>query len=100
RKAILAYQTTHGLQPTGVVDAEMWTALNADQAPALVRYTIAPQDVAGPFYTIPKDMMEKAKVPAMTYESPLEGMSETFHINPELLVQLNMGKDFGKAGEQ
>jgi lipoprotein-anchoring transpeptidase ErfK/SrfK len=100
RKAIVAYQTAHGLRPTGVVDVETWTALNTDQGPALTIYTIAPQDIAGPFYAIPKDMMEKAKVPAMTYESPLEGMSETFHINPELLVQLNPGKDFGRAGEQ
>jgi len=36
----------------------------------------------------------------MTYQSSIEGMSETFHVNPQLLVQLNVGKDFGRAGKQ
>jgi lipoprotein-anchoring transpeptidase ErfK/SrfK len=100
RKAITAYQTAHGLPVTGIVDEPTWAALNTDQGPALITYTIAPTDIQGPFYKIPKDMMEKAQVSAMTYESSLEGMSETFHIKPTLLIQLNVGKDFGKAGEQ
>jgi len=100
RKAILAYQKAHSLQPTGIVDPPTWTALNADQGPALVIYTIAPQDVAGPFAKIPKDMEAKADLPALNYESPLEGMAETFHSSPKLLEELNPGKDFSKAGEQ
>ena len=33
-------------------------------------------DVAGPFVKLPKDMMEKAALPALGYESALEGLSD------------------------
>ncbi len=45
-------------------------------------------------------MQEKAKLKALNYESPIEGMAETFHSSPKLLEALNPGKDFTKAGEQ
>src|SRR5438093_8024691 len=83
RKAVIAYQKAHGLRPNGLIDLPTWTALNADLGPALTTYTIAPTDVVGPFFQIPQDMVEKSKIPVMTYESSMEGMSETFHINPQ-----------------
>jgi lipoprotein-anchoring transpeptidase ErfK/SrfK len=45
-------------------------------------------------------MMEKAKLPALGYESPLEALGEKFHASPKLLQQLNPGKDFATAGQQ
>jgi hypothetical protein len=36
-------------------------------------------------------MLAKAKLKALNYESPLEGMAETFHSNPRLLEALNPG---------
>jgi lipoprotein-anchoring transpeptidase ErfK/SrfK len=101
QKAIAAFQKAHSLEPSGIVDAPTWNALNADKGPALVPYTIAPQDVAGPFEPkIPENMLAKAELPALSYTSPLEGMAETFHCSPKLLEALNPGKDFTKAGEQ
>lgn len=101
QKAIVAFQRAHNIEPSGIVDAPTWNALNADKGPALVPYTIAQQDVAGPFEPkIPEDMVAKAELPALTYTSPIEGMSETFHSSPKLLEALNPGKDFTKAGEQ
>jgi lipoprotein-anchoring transpeptidase ErfK/SrfK len=74
-------------------------ALDADGAPALVAYTIAPADVAGPFTRIPADMEEKAKLPALGYASALEALGEKFHCKPDFLKRLNPGAAF-RAGEQ
>jgi lipoprotein-anchoring transpeptidase ErfK/SrfK len=100
RKAVIAYQSTHGLVLNGTVDAATWTALNSDKGPALIAYTIAPQDVAGPFYEIPEKMEDKAKLDALGWTSALEAISETFHVNPKLLQQLNPTADFKTAGQQ
>lgn len=100
RKAIAGYQASNGLVVTGTVDKNTWSALDRDGAPALAPYTITADDVAGPFAPIPQDMMEKAKLPTLGYESPLEALGEKFHASPKLLQQLNPGKDFATAGQQ
>ncbi len=99
-KAVAGFQRAHGVQPTGVVDPGTWKLLNADTAPVLVRYAIRPEDIAGPFEKVPEDMMEKAKLPALRYASPLEGISEKFHSSPKLLTRLNPGETFDKADEE
>jgi lipoprotein-anchoring transpeptidase ErfK/SrfK len=73
-------------------------ALDQDSAPAVVAYTIAPADVAGPFVRVPVDMEEKAKLPALGYGSALEALGEKFHSKPDLLKRLNPGAAF-RAGE-
>jgi lipoprotein-anchoring transpeptidase ErfK/SrfK len=99
QNTVAAYQKSHGLKGTGSVGPETWQALNADSAPAVQQYTIAPEDVAGPFQKIPTDMMEQSKLPALGYESPLDGLSEKFHCAPKLLTMWNRGKSFDKEGE-
>jgi lipoprotein-anchoring transpeptidase ErfK/SrfK len=99
-KAVRAFQTAHGLQAGGGVHAGTWKALNAGGGPALAPYTIALEDVTGPFQKIPDDMMEKAKLPAMNYRSPLEGLAEKFHASPKLLQALNPGASFEQPGAQ
>ncbi len=91
RKTIAAYQASHDLTASGVLDAASWAALNLDTAPVLMRYTITAADVAGPFVQLPKDMMEKAALPSLGYESALEGLAEKFHSSPKLLELLNPG---------
>ena len=100
RGAIADFQTAHGLEAGGIVAQETWRILNADTAPALVRVTITPEDVAGPFIPVPEDMMEKAKLPALSYRSPLEGLAEKYHSSPALLKKLNPGSGFDSAGEE
>jgi lipoprotein-anchoring transpeptidase ErfK/SrfK len=100
RGAIADFQGTRGLAGSGVVNEETWKALNADTAPALVRVRIAPEDVAGPFTPIPEDMMEKAKLPALSYSSPLEGIAEKYHVSPATLQALNPGAGFDRAQEE
>jgi hypothetical protein len=53
-------------------------------------YTLAQEDVAGPFGPLPADVMEQAKY--LGYESPLAGLTERFHSSPEPLQALNPGK--------
>jgi lipoprotein-anchoring transpeptidase ErfK/SrfK len=99
-KAVKAYQNARSLPQSGTVDAATWAALNADQAPALVPYTISEQDVAGPFVTVPPDLMAQAKLAALSYQSPQELLGEKFHANPKLLQALNKGEALATAGEQ
>jgi len=100
RQAIVGYQKKTGLAASGKLDAATWSALNADSADAVISYTIAEADVAGPFQPVPEDMAEKATLPALGYASAAEGLAEKFHASPALLARLNPGKDFGRAGEQ
>jgi len=73
-------------------------ALDQDAAPALMSYTVAPADVAGPFVRVPEDMEEKAKLPALGYASAIEALGEKFHSKPDLLKRLNPRAAF-RAGE-
>jgi lipoprotein-anchoring transpeptidase ErfK/SrfK len=100
QKAIAAFQGGNGLDATGSIDGPTWSALNRDSAPVLTRYRIADADVAGPFVSIPADMMEKSKLPALGFASPAEALGEKFHASPKLLQQLNPGRDFSRAGEE
>lgn len=97
-RALRAFQGTHGLPTTGTLDAATAAALGPDVAP-LVPYTITDADVAGPFLATPPDMMERAKLPASAYASPLEALAERAHASPALLVALNPGKRFAQVGE-
>ena len=62
---------------------------DASVAP-LVTYKITEEDAAGPFTpSIPEDMMEKAKLPALGYRNVAEALGEKFHASPALLKALN-----------
>ncbi len=99
--AIRNYQQAHGLDVTGKVGADMWKELNADGAPALFSYTIAPEDVAGPFDNHPRsNMMEMANLKSLPYGSPVDELAERFHSSQQLLRKLNPGKSFEAAGTQ
>jgi lipoprotein-anchoring transpeptidase ErfK/SrfK len=99
-KTVLAFQRDRELPAEGTVGPGTWGLLNADTAPALMTYTIAQEDVAGPFGTAPRGAMGQAKLKHLGYESPLAGLAEKFHSSTGLLRALNPGKDFGSAGGQ
>ena len=100
RRAIAAFQRVRDLPETGEVDAVTWAALNGDTAPALVPYVVTAQDVAGPFTPVPRKMMEKANLEALSYSSLLEELGEKFHVAPALLVELNLGRSIANAGDE
>ena len=60
----------------------------------LTRYRITAEDAAGPFVTVPSDMMEKASLPYLGYTSLLEEIAERFHTTPPFLRQLNPDTGF------
>ena len=79
----------------------VWLELEADPAPTLVDYAVSAEDLAGPFVKrIPADMMEKAKLVALSYTSALEGLGEKFHCSQRLLRTLNPRATFTRAGER
>ena len=92
-----------GFSP-GAIDGRMGTntrrAIDAyrhsnqtDPAPSpepLIAYTISEADVSGPFAErIPEDMMKKADLPALLYQSPIELLAERYHASQALLKRLN-----------
>lgn len=79
-KALAAYLQVHATMPV----AE--TTLEA--------YVITEADVAGPFVTIPADMMAKVALKSLGYASLLEALGERFHAAPSLLAGLNRGVRF------
>src|ERR1700694_5654878 len=42
RVAIFGYQAARMINPTGIIDQDTWQSLDADNAPAVVPYTITP----------------------------------------------------------
>jgi lipoprotein-anchoring transpeptidase ErfK/SrfK len=101
RKALRVYRAAHGLREAADFGPRTLRALEGkDPVPTLIPYTVTEDDVRGPFVTIPPDLMEQAKLPAMGYQSPEEALGEKFHINPNLLKRLNKGKDLSSPGAE
>jgi lipoprotein-anchoring transpeptidase ErfK/SrfK len=96
--AVAAFNAARKLPGGKVVTAKTWDALNATAGPAIVPYTLNTADVAGPFTPIPEEMTDKAKLPALFFESVAEELGERFHISPILLAALNPRADLSKAG--
>jgi lipoprotein-anchoring transpeptidase ErfK/SrfK len=93
RQALAAFQRANGLPDTGKADPATLEAL-ARVAPGdtVVSYQVTAGDLAGPFIdAIPEDMLERAKLPAMSYTSPLEQISERVHASRALIESLNPG---------
>jgi lipoprotein-anchoring transpeptidase ErfK/SrfK len=98
--AVKGYQESHGLKPTGTIDAEMWRLLDSDAGPLLLTYAITAADEKGPFLPLPAEVQEKAKLKWLGFETPEEGLGERFHSSPKLLAELNPGKKLDTVGER
>ena len=94
RRALEAFQRSRGITASGELDEATWDTLNADAAPVLVAYAITAADVAGPFRELPEDMMDKAGLDALGFETVEEAMGEKFHASPALLRRLNPDASF------
>ncbi len=102
KHAIMAYDQAHGLQPSGGLDEATWKSLtSADGAPVLKTYTITQADAAGPFSpAVGEDFVKMSKVQSLGYTSPLQMLSQRFHMDEQFLQVLNPGADLSKAGTQ
>ena len=98
RRAVAAFQAAHGLAVTGRIDADTWNALQGD-APPFATYRITAADAAGPWVRVPADMMQRAQLPALGYESLPEMLGERFHMSPRLLRELNHGRPLAAEAE-
>jgi lipoprotein-anchoring transpeptidase ErfK/SrfK len=98
RGAVAAFNRARKIDDGARIGAATWKALNRDAAPAVISYTLTAQDLAGPFIVIPEEMAEKAKLPALGYESVVEALGERFHVSPALLAILNPKQKFNRAG--
>jgi peptidoglycan hydrolase-like protein with peptidoglycan-binding domain len=78
RAALRGFQAAYKLPISDVLTPDAWAVLNRDTAPILTTYAILEEDVAGPFLPIPEDMMEKAKLRVLGYNSALELLSKNF----------------------
>jgi lipoprotein-anchoring transpeptidase ErfK/SrfK len=106
RRAVAAFARARVTSRKGLDEVEwqaqaVWHALEADPAPTLVEYIVTEEDLAGPFVKrIPADMMDQAKLAALSYTSLAEALGERFHSSPRLLRKLNPGATFNRAGER
>ncbi len=100
RRALAGFQQAHGLRASGELDEATWQALERDNAPVLVQYTITDADVAGPFVAIPARIANQAGLPRLGFRSIDELLGERFHADPALLRTLNPGVDFARAGSR
>ena len=94
--AVVWFQKSAGLQPTGLVDAATLRALRGragEPDSLLVRVRLTAADVRGPFRPLPADVYDKAKLDRLGYESLAEALGERFHASPDLLRRLNPGLD-------
>jgi lipoprotein-anchoring transpeptidase ErfK/SrfK len=91
--ALTALQSARNLSATGRPDCDTWHALAGEQAGTLVtEYTVIDHDLKGPFEpTIPGNLLQQARLPALAYRTPLERLGEKFHASPALLERLNPG---------
>jgi lipoprotein-anchoring transpeptidase ErfK/SrfK len=100
KKALRAYEEAQQLPPSDDVSPEVWGKLAVDSRPVTMNYTIADQDVAGPFLKkLPAKMEEMKDIPKLSYASPREGLAEKFHMSEDLLSALNAGRNLDRAGE-
>jgi lipoprotein-anchoring transpeptidase ErfK/SrfK len=101
--ALWWYQRSRGINAAdpGALDEPTFRSLaaSAGGVPALVQYTIAEEDVKGPFTSVPDDMYAKAELDCLCYESKKEKLAERFHTTTDFLDQLNPDARF-EAGER
>lgn len=97
RKAVLAFETMRGLPADGQLDPEVLQALESG-GPVMNTYVITADDVAAIVPPIPTDYAEMAKRDFLGYTSVPEELAERFHMDEDLLADLNPGASF-TAGE-
>jgi hypothetical protein len=89
--AVYWFQRSKGLPTTGEIDEQTYRALldGAGALPLMREYSVTAEDMKGPFTAIPEDVYDQEKLDCLCYETPLEYLSEKFHVTQEFLQSLN-----------
>ena len=98
--ALRAFQQQNGLKDSGELDPPTWSKLLETSAePALGDYVISDDDAKGPFVEdIPDSFEKKAELKRLAYTGPEELVAEKFHMDEDLVEQLNPGKALDRPG--
>lgn len=98
-KALEAYAEETGRRIDPSDKAAIRAELEQTGGPAMVDYTITPEDAAGPYVAaIPSDYAEKAQLPRLSYTSTAEMLAERFHMDENYMKAINPGVDFSIPG--
>lgn len=97
RKAVRALELMHGLPQDGALDEDVVAALDS-VGPVVGGYVITAEDVAAIGEPIPDDYAQMAQREFLGYASVVELLGERFHMDTDLLRQLNPSAQF-VAGE-
>ena len=90
RNALKGFQLANDLKESGELDEATKQALGQwSNIPATRVVTIPADFAAGPFYLIPKDAQDKAKMAGLGYQSLDEKLAERFHTTVAVLKELN-----------
>jgi lipoprotein-anchoring transpeptidase ErfK/SrfK len=101
RKALRAYEESQQLPSSDTVAAEVWKTLVVDDRSVLAEYMITEKDVSGPFLQkLPSRMEDMKDLPKLSFASPQEALAERFHMSEQLLLVLNPGQHFDRAGDK
>lgn len=102
RRAMAAYRELIGKRPDEKMDEQIWETLTSqDSEQVLTTYRVTEKDIAGPFIDkLPDDFQEMATLKHLGYLNVLELLSEKFHMAEQLLLDLNPGAEFDKAGTE
>ena len=93
-QALYWLQKREGLPATARVDSATFaklTELAGAPTDLVRRYTLAAEDLKGPFIDIPDDIHEQAKLDCSCYESLTERLTEQFAVTEEVLKAMNPG---------
>lgn len=98
-KAIDAYHKITGKRLKTYDKEWIKAELEATGGPALIEYTITPEDAAGPYVaSVPEDYGEKARLERLSYTSVAEKLAEKFHMDEKYLMALNPQANFNRPG--
>ena len=90
RNALKGFQLANNLKESGELDEVTKQALGQwSNIPATRVVTVPADFAAGPFYLIPKDAQDKAKMTGLGYQSLDEKLAERFHTTVAVLKELN-----------
>jgi lipoprotein-anchoring transpeptidase ErfK/SrfK len=99
-KALQAFAEANNLASGKVLTPEIWSKLQQASSDAVMtEYVLTERDIKGPYLDkLPAKLKDMTSLKALDYTGPKEALGERFHMSQDLLVALNPGQKFDRAG--